>query len=509
MSKLRRNIAVNIAGNAAVAVFSLIGVKFVFAGLGADALGLIYFTLATVGAVAAVLEMGIYSTAIREVAANRTSDPAYVRRLVQSGTLIYGMAFLFAAVVFYFAAPLIVARWIKLSSTEPALGIYALRVLGIGALTVLPQRFFASVCRGLEQLHLNNSIDVFSLVLQQAGVIVLVHYNVGLAGLSIWFALSFFVPLFLYAGAVARELSPASLIPHFSADVLKRNLAYSRGMMSVSLLGMLFSQGDKLLLAKLLPIGIVGNYTFTYYVLQRASVLTDAVVHASLPAFARVSAQETNEAVVRQFGKVLALVTIGSTLVFSVFAFFLPGVLAILLNPEVARQLILTSGLLALGFYMHAVVYVPHIVAVALGKPGIAIASNLWALIFVVPITVFLIVTYGAAGAAMGWVVYHIFGIGYVFPRVCRDCLGIPWRRWLLHSAAPMLAVAFVYLIIFRAGLFYAAHSWLALTLVWLVTAPAAVAVAYSTLPAEAKHWARESVRHPLSLLRLPATSTL
>ena len=70
MSRLLRNILSNLIGQGLVLGLSFLALKFIYGRLGDDAVGIIYFSL-TMGAVlTALLEMGIFSTIVREVASH-------------------------------------------------------------------------------------------------------------------------------------------------------------------------------------------------------------------------------------------------------------------------------------------------------------------------------------------------------------------------------------------------------------------------------------------------------
>ena len=100
------------------------------------------------------------------------------------------------------------------------------------------------------------------------------------------------------------------------------------------------------------------------------------------------------------------------------------------------------------------------------GRPEIAAWQNSWALVLVVPLTVLLTLRFGLTGAALSWVLYHVFAYAYGLPRLCRviDITLASWGRqlcrvtvlgaftygaaWLIvgrgSTDAPLLAAGFV-----------------------------------------------------------------
>ena len=89
MSKLSKNIVYNFIGQSLLLVAGLIAMKYVFRQLGEDALGIILFTITLSNVLAAVLEMGICSTTVREISAHFHDEPVYVRALIRTASSFY------------------------------------------------------------------------------------------------------------------------------------------------------------------------------------------------------------------------------------------------------------------------------------------------------------------------------------------------------------------------------------------------------------------------------------
>jgi O-antigen/teichoic acid export membrane protein len=113
MSKLSRNIVANLLGQVFVLLMAFVGTRFVFRGLGGDALGIIIFTLTLGNVLRSVLELGVCSTVVREIAAHRTDDPEYVVGVIGMASLLYWAGFAALTAGTWFAAPPIVHHWIR------------------------------------------------------------------------------------------------------------------------------------------------------------------------------------------------------------------------------------------------------------------------------------------------------------------------------------------------------------------------------------------------------------
>jgi len=118
---------------------------------------------------------------------------------------------------------------------------------------------------------------------------------------------------------------------------------------------------------------------------------------------------------------------------------------------------------------MNAALATPYITSLAVGKPQIAARANAVAIFVVLPVTVFLIASYGIVGAAASWVFYHLFAWAYMVPMICHECLDMsPWR-WYAHAfrafGLAFAAYGLSWLLIASPG----SYSLFALTLAYLV----------------------------------------
>src|SRR3954468_11638568 len=145
MSNLARNMLWNVVGQGVTVALGFLAVKFVYARLGKDAVGIIYFTLTVSSVLTLALDLGISSTVVREVSARFARDPAYVSALMRTGTLLYWGAWAALAVVLWLSAPWLVQRWIHLETLDARTAVGAVRVLGLGALLILPRSIYMSL----------------------------------------------------------------------------------------------------------------------------------------------------------------------------------------------------------------------------------------------------------------------------------------------------------------------------------------------------------------------------
>jgi O-antigen/teichoic acid export membrane protein len=485
MSKLSKNILYNLFGQGLLLVLGFVAVKYVFRQLGEDALGIIYFTLSLNAVLCAALEMGLCTTTVREVSSCHRDRPAYIQELLQTASALYWGVYLLLAAGIYFAVPFLVQHWIILKTVDPVTAIRGLRILAMAGLLTLPNRLYASVFQGIERMTFNNALDVGNWALQQFGTVAILLLGGGLLRVIWWMAMCFVFTSVAYMFTVTRFFPWRVLVPKYSSAVVRQNRGFSLHTAGISLLGVAQTQADKMILSKLLPIGVLGYYGMAYTLTARASLVTGAIAPAALPSFSGLFAAGEENALLRSYRKLQDLVCLISVPIFAGILFFSVPLFTSIFNGPTANLLLWPTVFLCLGFYMHAALYMPYIFSLAVGKPEISNKANFFALIFLLPVTAFLIYFYGLTGAGFSWVVYHLFVFAYTVPRLCRECLRIPVRDWFTHLGRILMLGAVTYGAAWMFVSLLSLHSVSGLALAYLFATTAFMLGTYGVMSSE------------------------
>jgi O-antigen/teichoic acid export membrane protein len=387
----------------------------------------------------------VTSTAVREVAQHASSDRPYLIRLIQTGSLFYWSAFLFVAALVYLLAPVIASHWITLRDMHDEVAAYGLRVLGIAGLTALPQRFYASLIRGLQRMHITNAVDVGTAALQQGGTIVIASAGGSFLLVATWLTLCLALSLGAYMVICASLFGWRALLPRYEHDVVQRNYAYSGTMMWVSLLAVIQAQSDKVVIGKLLPVGVLGAYGFVYGLASRASFVNDAIAQAALPSFSQQLAQRMQDAAVARYHKLQDLACLTTVPLLGAVLFAAGPALQYVFDTRIASMLLIPLALLCVGFFMHAVLYTPYVFSLAAGRPDISLRATMLALPISVAATVPLTMAFGLVGAAAAWIIYHVVVYLTAIPAIVRACLQLPPREWFAHFGKVSVAAGLSY----------------------------------------------------------------
>lgn len=434
MSRVSKNIVFNLIGQSTLLVLGFVAVRYIYRGLGEDALGIIYFALTASSVISAMLDLGIGSSAIREVSACAKSEPEYVAEFVRTGSLFFWSVYVLLALALSLGAPGIVSHWIKLKTLSPETASRVLRITGCAALVALPRTLYVGVLRGLQRMEFNNLIDVAASGLQQFGTIAILLLGGGLLYVVHWFALCYFASIAAYVVACARLLSRGAMVPSFSLAVVKRNFNFASNMAAVSVLSIVETQADKVVASKLLPIGIFGYYGVAYAAVSKGMLVTGSIADAALPSLCELHGSGSTKALLSQYGKLQDILSFITIPIFAAIPFAALPIFTFTLNAASARLLLLPTTFLCLGCYLNSTLHAPHLFSLAVGRPDITARFNLYALFVVPPAAILLIHFFGLKGAGFSFVVYNLFSYMYAIPRICGECgLGISPMQWYAH----------------------------------------------------------------------------
>lgn len=433
MSKLAKNILYNSLGQTFLLVLGFVAVKFIYSQLGRDALGILYFTAMMNAIFCAVLEMGLCATSVREISAHFESERTYIVDLIRTFSLFFWIAYALLALGVYMLAPAAVHGWITLDTMDTATASTVLRVLGIAALTALPTSFYTSLFRGLQRMAVNNLIDVITTGLQQLGTVAILTFHGNLFHVVYWFATCYGLRLAAYIYVSARCFTPQALLPGYSAAVVRRVYPFASRMMSVSIVATLHMQIDKLIVSKLLPVGLFGYYSFAYSSVSKGTLVAGAISQAAFPSFAELHQSGDRQKLMSQYWKVQNFACTVLAPVYAAIPFAVLPLFSYLFNGETAQMLLLPSAFLSLGFYMNGTLTVSSVLSQAVGRPGIIVRLNGYALLVVLPAAVLLVYFFGLPGAGFSWVWYQLFAYAYAVPRICAECLRCASREWFVQ----------------------------------------------------------------------------
>jgi O-antigen/teichoic acid export membrane protein len=221
-------------------------------------------------------------------------------------------------------------------------------------------------------------------------------------------------------------------------------------MVLITLLALLLTQVDKILLTKLLPLVEFGYYTLAATVAGALYMLISPITQAYYPRLCELHARgnqaELNK-IYHQGAQVVSVIAGSAAIVMILFAenFLRLWTQDNYLAASVAPLL----SLLTLGNLLNGLMWIPYQAQLAHGWTRLAVSVNTVAVLVLVPMILWVVPRHGAIGAAWIWVVlnagYCLVAVQLMYRRILRQ---EKWRWYQQDVLAPLLSAGLVVFVI-------------------------------------------------------------
>ncbi|MFQ5773869.1 MAG: lipopolysaccharide biosynthesis protein [Kiloniellaceae bacterium] len=444
LSLLKRNVAANFAGRGFVAAISVVVIPIYIRFLGIEAYGIIGF-FTTLTALSALFDVGLSTTANRELArltarGDRGQD---ARDLVRTLEVAYWLCAALLGVLAALSADAIATNWLQVERLGADEAGRAVRVMALVLVIQFPMHLYAGCLLGLQRHVLLNAVQTAATAAQIVGaVLVLWLVSPSLTAFFVWQGVARAVQVGLLALLVLRSLPQAPRPGRFRMGQLRRIWRFAAGMSAISVLGLLLTQVDSLLLSRLLPLSQFGYYALARSLAQGLFIFVTPVFTAVFPHFAQLAALGDEVRLRETYHRASQVLSVAVMPAAVVLALFAPHVLwAWTGDGETVRNAALLVGLLAPATALNGIQHAPYALQLASGWTKFALWANVLALAFLVPSIVYLTETFGPAGAAVAWLAMNAGSLLIAPPLMHRHLLKGALPRWYAHDCGrPLLA---------------------------------------------------------------------
>ena len=441
-----RNLLVGLANSAWSALIALAMVPFYLKYLGVEAYGLIGFFVTT-QALFQLLDMGMAPTINREVArCSADGDLSAAGNLLHSLAVVYWIVALIIAVFMFFFATFIASHWLQSKAISTEIIAQSVVLIGVVVACRWPIGLYQGALIGAQQLAVSSLINMSMITLGSVGcVIVIALVSPTIQAFFIWQAcvgLTHAVIIRFYAWKIVGRSQKG----HFDFLKIKRIWRFTAGVSAITLMGVLFTQLDKLLLSKLISLEDFSHYMLASIVSGSLYLIVAPVYNIVFSRFsAMVVAASAAEILssLRFYTRALSVVLLPVAMMIAVFSTELievwtgNGVLGKSVGPIVS--------LLVTGAALNGVMTMPHALQLALGMTRVPLMINGLLMILIVPLIVLLSLKYGAIGGAFAWLVFNILYVFLSAWLMHRKILENGAFSWLIKDIlAPVMLVAVV-----------------------------------------------------------------
>lgn len=445
---VKRNIVANYVGQGVASLLSLALVPVYVGYLGIEAYAIVGLFVVLQGWMA-LLDLGMTPTLGREMArfTAGTVGVQHIRDLLRSIEAIYLSMALLVALGLTFGAPLLASSWLRVETLPLATVTGALSMLGI----VVALRFCEGIYRGglmglQQQVWVNVATVALNLLRSLGALAVLAWVAPTVTAFFLWQGLVSLLTLAVLAARLHSSLPKAPRRGRFSSRALRDIGGFAGGVFGISLLAVLLTQVDKLLLSRLLPLAEFGYYMLASTVVGGLWLLGGPVVMAIGPKLVRLHEAGNVPGLALTYHKASQLVTVAIVPAALVLACFAQGVvLAWSGDPVLAARTAPILALLAIGTGLNASMQVPYQLQLAAGWTSLAMRVNIVAVAVMVPLLLWSVPRYGPVAAAMVWAAINTGYLLVNIPVMHRRLLpGEMWRWYGADLALPTLGAAVV-----------------------------------------------------------------
>jgi O-antigen/teichoic acid export membrane protein len=491
---IRRNIAANFVGQAWTSAMAIAFVPIYIRILGIEAYGLIGF-YALLQVWLTLLDAGLTPTLARETArlkAASLSREAFgdVLRSIETLLCAVGVvtALALGASSFWLAE-----HWLNLDRISVSEAAFSVAVMGgIIGLRFLESGYRSALLGGGWQVAYNLFAVVVA-TLRNGGVVAVLLLWPTVTAFFVWQLIVSVVGLASVLWILRARIGRATTAPRFSIASLRKVRGFAGGMMVITVLGLLLSQLDKLVLSNALPLAEFGYYSFSWSATLMLLALILPILNATFPALVAACESGDAERLCRLTSATSRLVALAAyPACFTLALWSGEAVLAWSNDPTLVAG---SAGLifaLAFGFAANAPFQMLYHVQLASGWTRLIITVYAVALGFYVPALIAGTDRYGALAAAWLWLALNLVYVGVEGPLVFARLLNGGFLRWLLRDNLSIALAALAIPLFARLVLSEPDGRWAALAMVGAVAVGSFVSAAL--LVPEAREHARRWV---------------
>ena len=480
--KLSSNILANFAGKGWTALMALVFVPVYIDFIGIEAYGLVGIFLSLL-AFSTILDLGLSTSLNKELAhmsIHAEGNAQDMNNLVRTLEVVFwGMALLIAGII-ALAAPLLTRHWLSPKMLSEDQIFQAIVLMGIAIACQWPFALYSGGLMGLQQQVKQNVILVIFSTLRAIGtILVLWLISPTIQAFFIW---QLVVSLLQ---TIATRIILKMCLPHtenasqFHFPFLKKLWRFAAGMTLISILAILLTQMDKIILSKMLSLEIFGYYTLATLVATSVYVLVLPIQSAIFPQFSQLVSKGDEKGLAQLYHQACQWVSLAVIPVAALIALFSEQILFLWTGDhEVVTHTHDLVSLLIIGSSLNAMMQLPYSLQLSHGWTRLALYINLTSVVVLIPCMIYLTSLYGAMGAAMVWVSlnasYALIGIQLMHRRLLKT---EKWNWYFQDVAVPLIGVSIVALPAYfwqpELNNIFLQLIWLALVLIasWIVAA--------------------------------------
>lgn len=448
MSIIKKNIIANFIGNFWASIVGFIFIPIYIHFIGVESYGILgIFT--SIQAILSLLDMGLNGTMSREIAKNKNDieKQNYLIDFIYSIERIYftlsaGMILLLTVMSYFFAN-----KWVNAQILDEKTIQYSFILMSINFGIQFSSNLYLGGHTGYQkQVKSNLIVSIISTIKALGAIFVLYFISPTIIGFLIWQLSMSLVQLITLKLSLWNTANPLHLSPKWNKQLIYDTKKYSLGLLSISILVIILTQCDKIILSKLIPLREFGYYTLAYTLSNMIGMIVMPISSAVFPKFVELIALNIQKDIVSLFHKTCQLISfILIPIGLGLFIFSNELIFIWTKNQDIAINSGKIFKFLALGTVFNNLMIIPYQYTLAKGWVKYGIHITMTAIIFFLPLLLFSAFHYGVYGCAVVWMIlnllYLIFAMSYLFSRELVN----EKYNWYIHDILkPFIICSFI-----------------------------------------------------------------
>ena len=393
-----------------------------------------------------MFDLGLSTTLNRELARLRP-DPEKaqtMRDLLHSMELIYWAISLTLGAVVFALSTTIATHWIHPAKLSTETAAQAFTLMGLVTIFQWPAALYSGALMGLQRQVTLNAINITMATLRGLGALAALRFIAPtIQVFFIWQLMVSALQTFITRRAALANMPATSATARFRKDLVASIGHFAAGLTGITVLAVLITQMDKVVLSGTLSLKDFGYYAIAATAAGGLSYLVGPVFTATFPRFTELVALSDDSALARLYhetSQLMALMILPAAVILIFFSREI--VLLWTHDAQLAASCYLIVRLLAIGNALNGLMNIPYALQLANGWTSLNFYGYLISAVFMVPLIFFASRQYGGVGAASAWVclnaVYFLVAMHIMYGRL----LSKEKAKWYLVDVALPLGTA-------------------------------------------------------------------
>jgi O-antigen/teichoic acid export membrane protein len=322
---------------------------------------------------------------------------------------------------------------------RPSNVTFALLLAGLGFGVSLLSDCFSGLLVGLQRFDIYNGMNIVLSTVRNLGAVLVLALGLFARAVLLVYLFAGIVALCGYAYFGRKLIAHLSLRPKFYWPEFKLLFSFAASVVVVAIGVLLIHRLDRVMLAYYLPISAVAFYVIPYSLAERTGMGVSNITWVVFPSSSELSSVASRKRLRSLYVRASKMAVLVGLPVAIILIVFPSEILRFWVGASFAAQGSLVLRILALGFLVNVLGYVPFVVAQGIGRPWTTTFFVILNSVLTLGFILVLIPRYGILGASAGFALAQWVASPPFIWKVNR-MVGVSWQTLIVHGYSRAFA---------------------------------------------------------------------